>query len=72
MSLSNKQGWLVKMEERFEIRRSTDGQFYFVLIAPNNEVIAKSEMYKNKDGCKSGIDAVRKYSLTASIKDKTV
>lgn len=72
MSPSKIQELLIKMEERFEIKRSTDGQFYFVLIAPNNEVIAKSEMYKNKDGCKNGIDAVRKYSLTASIEDKTV
>lgn len=60
------------MGERFEIRRSTDGQFYFVLIAPNNEVIATSEMYKNKDGCKNGIAAVKKYGPTAPIEDKTI
>jgi len=47
------------MGEKFEIRPSADGQFYFVLIAPNNEIIATSEMYKTKDGCKKGIDAVR-------------
>lgn len=60
------------MGERFEIRRSADDQFYFVLIAPNNEIIATSEMYKNKDGCKNGIDAVKKYAPTAPVEDKTI
>lgn len=59
------------MGERFEIKKSTDGKFYFVLVAPNNEVIAKSEMYENKDGCKNGIDAVKKYASTAPVEDKT-
>lgn len=60
-----------KMGERFEIKGSTNDKFYFVLIAPNNEVIAKSEMYENKDGCKKGITAVKKYASTAPIVDKT-
>ncbi len=58
-------------DERFEIKKSTDGQFYFVLVAPNNEVIAKSEMYKSKDGCENGIRAVKEYTPTAFIVDKT-
>lgn len=58
--------------ERFEIKKSTDGQFYFVLVAPNNEVIAKSEMYKSKDGCENGIRAVKEYAPTALIVDKTI
>jgi uncharacterized protein YegP (UPF0339 family) len=60
------------MGERFEIKRSTDGKFYFVLIAPNNEVIAQSEMYESKDGCQNGIKAVKQYAPTAPIEDKTV
>jgi uncharacterized protein YegP (UPF0339 family) len=59
------------MAERFEIRRSADGQFYFVLVAPNNEVIATSEMYTTKDNCKNGIEAVKKYAPNAPIEDKT-
>jgi uncharacterized protein YegP (UPF0339 family) len=59
------------MAERFEIRRSVDGQFYFVLVAPNNEVIATSEMYTTKDNCKNGIEAVKKYAPNAPIEDKT-
>jgi len=34
------------MPEKFEIKKSKDGQYYFNLIAPNNEIIATSEMYR--------------------------
>ena len=60
------------MAERFEIRKSTDGKYYFVLIAPNNEVIAQSEMYQNKDNCQNGIKAVKQYAPTAPVEDKTI
>ena len=60
------------MAERFEIKKAANDQFYFVLIAPNNEVIAKSEMYATKDACKNGIESVKRYTSTASVEDKTV
>jgi len=60
------------MGEKFKIRKSTDGKFYFVLLAPNNEPIAHGETYENKDGCKNGIDAVKKYAPTAPIEDETI
>jgi hypothetical protein len=56
------------LAERFEIKKSKDNQYYFVLIAPNNEIIATSEMYKTEQACKDGIAAVRKYAPTAPIK----
>jgi len=59
------------MPERFEIKKSTNNQYYFVLIAPNNEVIAQSEMYKEKENCTDGIASVKKYASTAQIVDKT-
>lgn len=59
------------MPERFEIKKSTKNQYYFVLIAPNNEVIAQSEMYKEEKSCKDGIASVKKYAPTAPIVDKT-
>lgn len=62
---------MIKMGERFEIKSSADDQFYFVLIAPNNEVIATSETYTTKDNCKKGIEAVKKYASSAPIEDKT-
>jgi hypothetical protein len=59
------------MPERFEIKKSTNNQYYFVLIAPNNEVIAQSEMYEEKGSCKDSIASVKKYAPTAPIVDKT-
>ena len=57
--------------ERFEISKARDGQFYFKLIAPNNEVIATSEMYTTKQSCENGVDSVKKWAPTASIDDTT-
>jgi uncharacterized protein YegP (UPF0339 family) len=59
------------MPERFEIKKATNKQYYFALIAPNNEAIAQSEMYKEKESCKDGIASVKKYAPTAPIVDKT-
>lgn len=56
---------------RFEIRRSSDNQYYFVLLAPNGEVIATSEMYTSKQGCKSGIESVKRNAPKADIIDIT-
>jgi uncharacterized protein YegP (UPF0339 family) len=60
------------LPERFEIKRSTNNQFYFVIIAPNNKDIGTSEMYTTKDACKDGIQAVKKWVPTAPIVDKTI
>jgi len=57
------------MPEKFVIKLSQDNQYYFVLLAPNGEVIATSEMYRTKDGCKHGIEAVKKYAPTAQIEE---
>lgn len=57
--------------ERFEIKKSQDGQFYFTLIAPNNEIIATSEMYTTKQSCQNGIESVKENAPTAIIDDKT-
>ncbi len=56
------------MPERYEIRKSqNDVEYYFVLIAPNNEIIATSEMYKTKTACENGIAAVQTYGSTKNI-----
>ena len=43
----------------FEIRKSTDGQFWFILVAGNGEIILQSELYKAKASAQNGIDSVR-------------
>jgi hypothetical protein len=38
---------------------------------PNGEIIAASEAYESKDGCKNGIESVKTNASTAEIVDKT-
>src|SRR5690349_16990820 len=43
----------------FELTKSSDGQFKFVLKAGNAETILTSELYKSKDSATSGIASVQ-------------
>ncbi len=54
---------------KFEIYRNTKGSFYFRLKAPNGEIMLRSEAYTIKAACLSGIDAVKKYSAIAEVKE---
>lgn len=47
------------MAARFEIKESSNGQYYFRLVAANNEVILSSEMYTEKASAKKGIASVK-------------
>ncbi len=60
------------MAAEFEIRRAKDDQYYFVLQAENNEIIARSEMYKAKASAINGIEAVKRIAGDAPINDTTV
>ncbi|MDR2239703.1 MAG: YegP family protein [Zoogloeaceae bacterium] len=44
----------------FELGKSSDGQFHFVLKAGNAETILSSELYKAEDSAKNGIASVQK------------
>jgi uncharacterized protein YegP (UPF0339 family) len=44
----------------FERRQSKDGSPYFVLLAANNEIIGKSQMYASKSSMENGIQSVIK------------
>ena len=56
---------------KFEIREASDGQYYFVLIARNGEIIATSEDYKTKESCKKGIRSVKKIGIFTRVIDTT-
>ena len=47
------------MAGKFELKKSTNGQFYFNLKAGNGEVILTGETYTSKPGALSGIASVR-------------
>ena len=54
---------------RFEIRKSHDGQYYFVLFAKNGKIIARSEEYISKEGCENGIKSVKESAPVAETID---
>lgn len=57
--------------EKFVINKSKDGQYYFVLMAKNNKIIAMSEMYIAKQSCINGIESVKENAKIAKIVDLT-
>ena len=55
---------------KFEIFKDAAGKFRWRLKAPNGEIIASSgEAYESKDGCKNGIQSVKKNVTKAEITD---
>ena len=65
------------MAAKFELKKSTTGQYYFNLKAENGEVILSSEMYQSKEGAEGGIESVsnnaaldERYERKVSVKDE--
>lgn len=56
-------------ETRFEVRKSKNGQDYFVLTAKNGQSLGRSETYKSRSGLKNGIKSVMKNAATGVVKD---
>jgi len=48
------------MAGKFDLKKSTNGKFYFNLKAGNGQTILTSEMYESKGGASSGIDSVKR------------
>jgi uncharacterized protein YegP (UPF0339 family) len=48
------------MAAKFEIKKSSDGEFHFHLKAGNGEIILTSELYKTKASALNGIESVKK------------
>ncbi|EOX1789773.1 MULTISPECIES: YegP family protein [Vibrio] len=44
---------------KYELKKSSNNQFYFVLKATNGQVIATSEMYTTKQNAINGIESVK-------------
>jgi uncharacterized protein len=51
------------MAGKFEIKKATNGEFFFNLLAGNGQIILSSEMYKAKASAQNGIESVRKNCL---------
>ena len=48
------------MAGKFELKKSSSGQFMFNLKAGNGEIILTSELYKAKSSAEGGIESVKK------------
>lgn len=55
---------------KYVIKQAKSGPM-FNLKAGNGEIIGTSEIYSSLDGCKSGIESVRKNAPIAAIEDQT-
>jgi len=60
-----------KRKPRYELKSTANGQYHFVLIAPNGKIVLQSETYTTKQNALKGVETVRKYSDTLTIIDKT-
>lgn len=48
------------MSGKFHLKKASNGQYHFNLLASNGQVILSSEQYKAKDSALNGIESVRK------------
>ena len=48
----------------YYLKKAKNAQFYFLLKAANGFTILTSETYVSKQGCKDGIESVKKHSPT--------
>ncbi len=58
------------MAGKFVIKKTKSGGYRFNLVAGNGQVIATSETYSGLDGCKNGVESVRK-NCAAPVEDQT-
>ncbi|MCB5460131.1 YegP family protein [Vibrio lentus] len=61
---------LKKKEGRYEVMKSSDERFYFVLKAGNGEVVLTSQMYKAKASALDGIESI-KINANSRVDDLT-
>ena len=56
---------------RWEIHKSTDGQFYVLFVASNGETMVRSERYTTKASAQNCIDSCKKNMPDAEVVDET-
>lgn len=59
------------LDERYEERTGDDKLPYFVLRAPNRQVIGKSQLYSSREAMRKGIASVKRNARLAEILDFT-
>ena len=59
------------LDERYELKTSSNGKYYFNLKAGNHQVIGTSQMYASEQSRKTGIASVKTNGASETIKDNT-
>ena len=59
------------MAAKFELKKATNGEFYYALKAANGQSILGSEQYKAKASAENGIASVKKNAPDAKVEDLT-
>ncbi|MCA1671850.1 MAG: YegP family protein [Actinobacteria bacterium] len=56
---------------RFIVRKASNAQYYFNIVAGNNEVVATSETYHQKASALSTIQSIKSSAGGAEVVDQT-
>jgi uncharacterized protein len=56
---------------KFVVKKSSDGQFRFTLVASNGQVVATSETYSRKASAMSTIASIQKNAASATVDDQS-
>ncbi|MEA1936556.1 MAG: YegP family protein [Patescibacteria group bacterium] len=54
-------------DEQYDRKESSNGKYYFNLVATNKEIIGKSEMYEASSGMENGIASVKENTPEAEV-----
>ena len=60
------------MAGKFELKKSSNGKFFFNLLAGNGQIVLTSEMYETKPSAANGIESVKKNAGDAARFEKLV
>jgi len=60
------------MAGKFELKKSSNGKFFFNLLAGNGQIVLTSEMYESKPSALNGIESVKKNAADAGRFEKLV
>lgn len=55
----------------FDMSKSSDDQFMFVLKAANHQIIGASQMYESAQSCEKWIESVKTNGASKIVKDNT-
>lgn len=54
---------------KFQIKKASNGQYRFTIVASNGQVVATSETYVRKQSARDTIESIRKSAAAATVDD---